>query len=331
MKCPICNAENATDSVTCGQCGFGLTLSQPSWPEPISVDAVEPPSVDAVEPPTVDSVQVPNIDALGPSKVEAVQAPDVPRPPHQLQPEAGAEAGIRWPHEVIPPSTLGTEVESAPRALPSPSDDELALHHIERAWEAARAGLLDQARWELEQARQLAESSDVVRKARSGLAELARLVEERSIGGSERGQEAAGEPTPVVGRSAPAITGSALRLAMMLGLVNGVLTGVGAAICLGLIVSPLIGFFAGRSLIRRAERSGGEPSLLDAAVVGGGVGLGAWLGELIGHPAWIALSADAPVDPTSSIFSSCSLGLFYLLLTAFASILGGLSARRGVR
>lgn len=41
-KCPICNTENPPDASACSQCGFGLILTGPLWPDSAPVETSEP-------------------------------------------------------------------------------------------------------------------------------------------------------------------------------------------------------------------------------------------------------------------------------------------------
>ena len=294
MKCPICNAENEPDATACTECGFGLTLSQPAWPDPPTVPRIEPTEESRwPEPP---QIEVPETPPWASWEDESAVA--------QFQEEAF------------------TPVEPPP-APTFDQDDQLAEMHIERGEEAKAGGLLDQARWEFKQARDVADDQRIVERAEEYLRQIRRPATPAVDAAPP------GRPVETSRSSAPVATPEAMRAGIGLGLLNGLLTGLGSAFCLGLLFAPFFGFLAGRGATRRAMEQGRSTSLVSAAVVGSLVGLGGWLGEMVGHPIWLASAGDVPPLLSATLFSSCFLGIFYLFLSIFFSIVGGLTGRRG--
>lgn len=293
MKCPICNAENEPEATACAECGFGLTLSQPAWPEPPTVPRIEP----AEESRWPEAPQI--------------EVPDTPPWASWDDEDAVAEFQEQAFTPVEPP--------------PAPSfdqDDQLAEMHIERGEEARAEGLLDQARWEFKQARDVADDQQIIERAEAYLRQLRRPAE--PVVDTAPPQERPELPRS----SAPVTTPEAMRAGIGLGLLNAILTGLGSAFCLGLLFAPFFGFLAGRGAVRRAAEQGRSASLISAAVVGMMVGLGGWLGEMVGHPIWLTRSADVSPLLSTTLFSSCFLGILYLFLAIFFSVIGGLSGRR---
>jgi hypothetical protein len=216
-----------------------------------------------------------------------------------------------------------SQVDAFSPALPS-DDDELARLHIARGFEAIREGLPDQARWEFEQARDLADDMDIVRAAQAQLDEMS----------GKTAKVARRQARPIEKRP-PQIIPSQLestdwnptvRIGLAVGVLNGVLIGCGAVFCLGFFLAPLLGFAAGWLTARRASTVRGEgqsPGAIHAIVAGGITGLGGWLGEVIGHPIWLASLNGSRSDPVAiMLFVACVPGVLYILLAVAASALG---------
>jgi hypothetical protein len=294
MKCPICNSENEPDATTCAECGFGLPLSQPAWPDPPTVPRI----------PITESALWPE-----PPQIE------VPTTPPQASWADDESPVAQFKEQAFTPIEL-------PAAPTLDQDDQLAETHIERGKEALREDLLDQARWEFKQARDLADDQQIVNRAREHLRRLRRPV----APGTD--QAPSQQPVQLPNPAPPTVGPEAMRRGVGLGVLNAILTGLGAGLCLGLLFSPFFGFLAGRSAARRSRGSEGSGALINAGVVGAVVGMGGWLGEMVGHPIWMALSADAAPVLTTTLFSSCFLGIVYIFLSVFFGIIGGLTGRK---
>ncbi|MEA3340675.1 MAG: zinc ribbon domain-containing protein, partial [Chloroflexota bacterium] len=226
MKCPICNAENAPDASSCSQCGFSLSLSQAAWPDLATLEILEPVSpLQWPETPTIEVPSAPIGDTLA-IDVEGVEVEQVDR----VEKEEKAEATAA---DAPPPD--------------QPSDDELAREHIARGFEAIRQGMPDQARWELEQASDLADSEDIFRLAQSQLDELFSAAE--PIVQSQPVPITPKRPVPIKTLStilvSPADWASTTRTGAIAGAVNGLVTLISAQLCCGLFLSPAAAFIAG--------------------------------------------------------------------------------------
>jgi hypothetical protein len=114
-----------------------------------------------------------------------------------------------------------------------------------------------------------------------------------------------------------------------MGLLNGVLTGCGAVACFGFLVSPASGFAVGWLTARKdsttdtARKNGQSSNMIPAVIVGGITGLGGWLGEVIGHPIWVASTSSSGADPIAmGLLFACVPGMLYILLAIVASVFG---------
>lgn len=327
MKCSICNAENPPEATSCHQCGFSLSLSQPAWPDFPTVDVPEP----------VDVPQWPEVPQI-----------DIPLPPEEpVWPESGdfttpagdADDGEPGVPEVVESHIAQPPIDADVAPPGEPSDDELARFHITRGFEAIREGLLGQARWEFEQARDLADDVDIAHMAQSQLDSLVKTT-----------AEPVGEQARQVGRRPSASTplsiaiGSGamdwqlvVRIGVIVGVLSGVLTGCSAAVCLGLLLVPLSGFVAGWVLARRgasvhpaADRDSQVAEIVQAVVVGAIAGAGGWLGQVIGYPIWLASLYESGSEPQLWLFVACVSGAF-VPLAAATSVLGWRVAARRER
>ncbi len=337
-KCPICNTENPPEAKSCEQCGFSLGLTQPTWPE-------------------FPTIEVPTI---------APQWPDLPTGP------VDNESSAPSPQESPPPALT--------------DDDELARWHIQRGFEAVRQDLPDQAVWEFEQARDLADSDDVASLAQAqldGLSEAAPQSEQEQsptetlpatipdwlaefAPQSEQEQaptetspaaipdwlaEFAPQPQP---GEAPAETSPAkppdglveiadspttrpptarpirsvnwrpaVRIGLTVGAVNGLLSGCGAVFCLGLLLAPACGFIAGWLTARnKAVRRDRIPDLLQALLASGIAGVGGWIGQTIGYPAWLASLESQQSNSSLWLFVTCVSGALYILISIGLGVVG---------
>jgi hypothetical protein len=139
--CPICNTANPPEATSCTKCGFSLGLGQADWP-------------------TFPTIEMPE----GTGEIEWPES-QAPLPP--IVPPAVLEQA--------PPSTGTSETASAPISSYGPplsEDDRMARQHIDRGLEALRQGLDEQARWEFEQAGDLADDQDTAALAQQHLSEL---------------------------------------------------------------------------------------------------------------------------------------------------------------
>jgi hypothetical protein len=305
-----------------------LTLSQPAWPDFPTVDIPKP-----VDTPVWP--QVPPIDGPHP--------PEEPVWPESdgLTKTAGdaAEQRLGIPDVVESPTPQPpVDVDVAPPG--EPSDDELARFHISRGFEAIREGLLGQARWEFEQARDLADDVDIVHMAQSQLDSLVKTTTEpvreraRPVGG----RPSASTPISVALRDEAVDWLSVVRIGVIAGVLTGVLTGCSAIVCLGFVLVPVSGFVAGWVLARR--RAGVRPAVdrdsqvaeaIQAIVVGAIAGACGWLGQVIGYPIWLASFYESESEPQMWLFVACVAGA-YLPLAAATSVLGWrIAARRAGR
>ncbi len=329
MKCSICNTENPPDAKSCQQCGFGLSLGQSAWPDFPTVEIPEP-SID---------IEWPEL-----SQPETPQAPSIPA----------------WPQD----DALAIDVESIelkpatpppPPALPS-QDDQTARSHIARGFTAIRENMYEQAKWEFEQARDLADDPEIIHMALVQLAELkgatmdAAQAQVREPPRQTPPTPAPLSPTPPgpapprrsspprvirpIRTTRPAIPTpmrnidwrAVMRTGLIIGVVNGVLTGCTAPFCIGFLLAPAFGFVAGWSMARaeaRATNYGQAPTATSAAVAGGIVGFVGWLGQVIGYPVWLnSLSTVQSDTETLSAILGCITLSSYIPMSAALSGLG---------
>ncbi len=299
MKCPICSTQNPDGATTCQQCGFGLSLSEEWWPDASPNDV---------------------------SKAKPVSTP--------------AEAETPTPS----PADWADRVD----ATESPLDNNaLARLHIAKGFEAVRNGAPDLARQEFERARHLADDPDVVRLAQNqldALDEAAVPTPPAVPEPDEPGPEAVVEsddwdepadevvqppvewvetpsPEPALADLPGLEDWSPILLTgLIFGLANAALSGCGAVCCAGLVLSPLMGFLAGWRATYQIRQAGYALSTGQALVVGLVVGLGGWVGELIGHPLWLANNTGTPNDVSLCI--ACLFGSVYAVLPIPMSALG---------
>lgn len=321
MKCSICNAENPSDAKSCHQCGFSFSLTQPTWPDFPTVEIPEP----------VEAPQWPELPDAGVS----------PTPLEPIWPETDVRVSVESIE--VEPIADSEELVAAAPALPS-DDDQLARSHIARGFEAIRKGLDEQAKWEFEQARDLADSPDIVQLAQAQLSELVHpSVETAQPAPPRPAQPRPIRPVPPRKPAPPPIPTQIrnvdwdplVRIGLITGLLNGVLTGCGAVVCLGLVFSPAVGFVSGWLAARRVSttstirRNDQSSDTIPALIVGGITGLGGWLGGVIGHPIWVASTSTSTADPAAvGLVVACAPGILYILLSIVASVFGWRTARK---
>ena len=327
MKCSICNAENPSDATSCQECGFSLSFSQPTWPDFPSIEAPEPLALP--EWPEISQAEAEPL-ALSP-------IPPWPEPADRVPtPAVADEVDVEIPSFPLPVSDIAIEEphidpdastkEPATADIPSPdypSDDELARTHIARGFAAIREGLIEQARWEFEQARDLADSEDIVRLAQAQLSELlpgemAQVVQEpmRPI--------VKPPPRPALSRISRMDWKPTLRIGVTMGVINAVCTSCTAVLCLGFLLSPFLGFVAGLLIARKDSPPRQPRDIIHAIAAGGIIGLGGWLGQAISYPIWttsILNTLDVQSDSTTLICTTF-LGMLYIPLTITLSALG---------
>ena len=315
MKCSICNTENPSDATACQQCGFSLSLSQPAWPDFPTVEIPEPAAFP--EWPELPEVKTESLPAIPEPAWHEIQGDTPAISTKDVEPEAKLEAEVE----------TQVETETEPVALlPSsyPSDDALARTHVARGFEAIREGLIDQARWEFEQARDLADSTDISRLAQAQLGELlprepASLMPER-VRPIRRPS-----PRPTLDQVRATDWKPTLRIGATLGVINGVCTGCTAVFCLGFVLSPFLGFITGLLVARSHSDTAAQPvGIIHAIAAGGITGLGGWLGQAVSYPVWttsIFDTLDIQNDATTLVCITF-LGMLYIPMTIALSALG---------
>jgi len=342
MKCSICNAENPLDAKSCHQCGFSLSLSQPTWPDFPTVEVPEP----------TDIPQWPELPGT-----EAF-----PVPPEPIWPGDDALVSIESVKVESVADMVEDKEEAATVDIPPPDhpseDDELARSHITRGFKAIREELYDQAKWEFEQARDLADDPAIVHMAQAQLGGLystpvkAAPEQARSpslsppTGGEERARQVPPRPIrtmPLRRPSPPSAPiqirsidwNTAVRFGLIMGVLNGILTGCTAVFLVGFLLAPLCGFVAGWLTARYKTKTGytvhendGLSDIIQAVIAGGIAGIGGWLGQVIGCPIWIASLPDTQTDSSVLPFVACLAGGFYIPMSAALGALGWRVGRR---
>ncbi|RLC82007.1 MAG: hypothetical protein DRJ03_05540 [Chloroflexi bacterium] len=289
MKCPICNAENGPDANSCHQCGFSLSLSQAAWPDFPTIEIPDPLEIE-IQPAPPESKEATKIESVE-DAVEIIATKELP--PDQ------------------------------------PSDDELAREHVARGFEAIRQGMLDQARWELEQARDLADSKDIAYMAQSQLNELssaaAPIVQRRPIPLTPTRRPTLIKPpssTLALDQIVPADWVSTVRTGLIAGAVNGIVAGGGAQSCCGFFLSLAVAFVTGMLIARQAGKGDQSSDAIHAIIAGGITGLGGWLGQVIGSIIWAAALSSAQPNTSTWPFVACIAGIVYIPAATALSTLG---------
>ena len=326
MKCSICNTENPSDATSCRQCGFGFDLGQPAWPE-------------------FPTIEIPE------SGVD-IEWPDLP------------ETAPAWPADDILTTgvePIAVEIEQAqtptayvPPLAPPTEDDRLARTHIARGFEAIQQKLYDQAKWEFEQARDLADDPEITEIAQAQLGELINAAIKVRPPRPAPSRPTLPRPTPSrpaqprptlprqvrpiqptrPKRPLPPITPTqtgpiawtpVVITGLIVGVVNGVLTGCTAPFCVGTLLAPTFGFVAGLLIARNAPpvRDGQPSTSLSPIVAGGIAGFVGWLGQVIGYPVWLnSLPTSQSNTGTLLAFTACITGGFYIPVAAALGALG---------
>jgi len=336
MKCSICNTENPAGATSCRQCGF--SLSQPAWPEFPTIEIPEP--------------------------AADIEWPDLPETALPVAPSAPA-----WPaDDILTTSIEPIEIEiekpkpppvRVPPPAPPTQDDRLARTHIARGFEAIRESMYDQAKWEFEQARDLADDPEITEIAQEQLGDLANTRMEAAQG-RERARLRQAQPRPAprptpprpaqprptppkpvrpiqptrqkrpIPPAVPIQTGSiawgiVVRTGLIAGVLNGVLTGCTAPFCIGFLLAPASGFIAGLWIARNKTltRDGQPSTAIPSAVAGGIAGFVGWLGQVIGYPVWLnSLSTTQSNTESLLAFTACVTGGVYIPVSAALGALG---------
>lgn len=309
MRCPICNADNPPEAGSCVQCGFGLSLSQPVWPDLPMTESPEP-------------ADVPRWPEL--PEIRILPMPSQPAWPKDDTLTASLAEAVKETEE---DEAITTESAASP-GQPT-EDDELARLHIARGFEAIREGLLEQAQWEFEQARDVADDLDIVRMAQTQLREL----QTREAGLPHQVQPVK-RPSLPLAPSAP-IGATDWRPTISIGLkmaaLNGVFATCGVSACLGLLLTPLFGFVTGWLVAQKADKSNLSSDAIHAIIAGGITGLGGGLGQTIGHTLWATLLTSSEIDYSSWSAAACLLGAWHIPVSTAVSVLGwrvGVSRKR---
>ena len=129
MKCSICNLDNPAGAETCSRCGFSLSLSQIVWPD------------------------APQIEV--PRAAERPSGPPAVEPPAHPPPEAPAST----PGDPLPAPPVAARAAPTDQVAQTAWEAQMAYEHVVRGFQAIRQERREQARWEFEQARDLAEDS----------------------------------------------------------------------------------------------------------------------------------------------------------------------------
>jgi len=343
MKCSICNTENPPDATSCHQCGFSLGLSHPAWPDFPTFDVPEPaempawPELPEIEAPPVPSELVWPDDEGRTSSAEGIEVDSIAEGEHaeaQHIPLLLSDIPAKDVHpaeadDLEPPGAQ--EIVAADTPPPGDSfDNVLARSHIARGFEATREGLLDQAQWEFEQARDLADSTDIARLAQAQLIEL--------HGPALRPMLKQTRPTeqawPIEG-SAPQLTASQIlaldwkpvvRVGLILGVLHAMFAGCSAPFCGGFLLAPLFGLVAGWwTAQQKTDHIDGNDSQLPdpfrAIVAGAITGVGGWLGQATAYPVWLSSLVDTQGDAGAWIVTTC-LAAFFVPMSTALSVLG---------
>jgi hypothetical protein len=332
MKCSICNTENPPGATSCQKCGFSLSFSQPTWPDFPSVEIPEPsplpewPDITEAEVKLPAALPIPTwpepADGVPTSAI--AEESDIEVPPFPV-PSTGV--AIEEPHveevDYPDPSTEGSFTADIP-SPGYPSDDELARTHVARGFEAIREGLIEQAKWEFEQARDLADGEDIVRLAQAQLSELLSREAARIV---QVPVHPIVKPPPQ-----PALSGISLidwkptlRIGAVMGIINAVCASCTALFCMGFLLSPFLGFVTGLLIARNKANPPRQPrDIIHAMAAGGIAGLGGWLGQAISYPIWTTSVLDTLDVRNDSTTLACMtfLGMLYIPMTIALSALG---------
>jgi hypothetical protein len=343
MKCSICNAENPPDATSCHQCGFSLGLSQPTWPEFPAFDVPQPaempvwPELPKIEAPPRsseliwpdDDSQTGSAEGIEVDSIAQAEQREATHIPPLLSDTLGKD--IR-PAETDDLEPLGAQEVVAAEPLPPGdfSDDALARSHIARGFEAIREGLMDQAQWEFEQARDLADDIDVAHLAQVQLTEL----HGPTLRPMPKQTRPAGQAWPIEGPT-PQLTASKIRaldwkpvvrVGLIVGVLHAVFAGCSAPFCGGFLLAPVFGFVAGWWTAQQKTDDVDDddsqlPDPIRAIVAGAITGVGGWLGQATAYPVWVSSLVDTQSDAEAWIVTTC-LGALFVPMSIALSVLG---------
>lgn len=343
MKCSICNAENPPDATSCHQCGFSLGLSHPAWPDSATFDVPEPaempawPELPEIEAPPVpselvwpdDAGRIGSTGGIGVDSVAEVARAEPERIPPLLSDTPAID--VR-PAEADGLEPLGAqEVVAADTPPPGDSsDDVLARSHIARGFEAIRQGLLDQAEWEFEQARDLADSTDIARLAQAQLTELHGPALQPMPKQTRPAEQAWPIERPPLQLTASRILAldwkPVVRVGLIVGLLHAMFAGCSAPFCGGFLLAPLFGLVAGWwTAQQKTDHVGDDDSQfrdpIRAIVAGAITGIGGWLGQVTAYPVWLSSLIDTQSDAGAWMMTTC-LAAFFVPMSIALSVLG---------
>jgi hypothetical protein len=343
MKCSICSAENPPDATSCHQCGFSLGLSHPAWPDFPTLDVPEPaetpawPELPEIEAPPVSSELVWPADGGRISSAEGIEVDSIAEGEHTeaehtplLLSDTPAK-DIR-PAEADDLEPLGAQevVEAGTPPPGDPSDDVLARSHIARGFEAIREGLLDQAQWEFEQARDLADSTDIIRLAQAQLTELHGPALRPMLKQTSSAEQALPIEAPTPQLTASQILAldwkPVVRVGLIVGVLHAMFAGCSAPFCGGFLLAPLFGLVAGWWTAQQKtdhvdENDRQLPDSIQPIVAGAITGVGGWLGQATAYPVWLSSLVDTQSDAGAWIATTC-LAAFFVPMSIALSILG---------
>ena len=329
--CAICGTENSDEAHNCRQCGFSLEAGE-------SLKSTQFPTIEIPQIST-DSLwaDIPSIEMPTETSLEMPTVPPIPTPGGQVGPLEGDETS-----SVEAEADADAEVES---------DDELAREHIRRGFEALRAGLVKQAIWEFEQADNLADDDEVIRLARSQLRNLlsssdtplpqviqplVRTTIAHDTSGSTYTSPAPSSTWKDLVDIRPEVLANwktILRFGVLVALAVAIFAGCSAIFCLGFVLTPGIAFMVGRWVAgqQKKDENMAPSGILPAIVLGAIVGLGGWLGHMVGYSSWYlsgSSSASANLEPVTSVLSCFSTG-WYIPSGMALSVIGWRTGQRG--
>jgi hypothetical protein len=195
-------------------------------------------------------------------------------------------------------------------------NNALARSHIADGVRAMRAGSPEQAQREFEQALDLTDDPVIVRSAQKQLRQLSRA---RDKAARLPVTLKTPPPQPVVPVEGDGWIPAA-QLGLIIALVNSLLTGCGALLCVGLVFTPFFGFIAGWWVARQAKENERTANTGHALLAGTLVSLGGWLGQVVGNFLWFSSSEE--LTNSELIFLACCVGSVYIATTLASSALG---------
>ena len=321
--CPICNTANPPEETSCTKCGFSLGLSRADWP-------------------TFPTIEMPEVAGK-------IQWPESQAPlPPVIPPAAPEQAPVSPGSGEIAPGPISSY------GPPLSEDDRMARRHIDRGLEALRQGLDEQARWEFEQAGDLADDQDIATLAQQHLSELVTRAPAAPLPAVEAPPP---QPAPAKARPSraprskvrttsrtrqrttyrpmakaapdrasqfeafPAGWEQTATLGAIVAMVGGLLAIVGATSCLGVGSMAAAGFGAGVLIANRdkAIRGCRRGDAFHAMVAGAITGLGCWIGHVVGADARIVTDGSSW---THLIWPACLAGVLHIPAAIGLSVAG---------